>query len=77
MFLQLAALVSLQGEVIDNICENISRAKQDVIAAEEDVLKSKKNMQSARKKKCCIIIIVLIVLMVIVFPILGVKVFSA
>jgi t-SNARE complex subunit (syntaxin) len=77
MFLQIAALISLQGEIIDNIAENISTAKQDVLKAEEDVIKSKKNMQSARKKKCFIIIFTVICLIVIVFPILGVKIWSA
>jgi syntaxin 1B/2/3 len=77
MFLQLAALVNLQGEIIDNIADNIAHAKQDVFAAEEDVLKSKKNMQSARKKKCIIIIVVLGLLLFIVGPILGVKLSSA
>ena len=76
MFLQLAALVNLQGEIIDNISENIATAKQDVLAGEEDVLKSKKNMQSARKKKCIIIIIVVVVLLVIILPTLGIKIFS-
>ncbi len=77
MFIELAALVALQGEIIDNIEVNISTAKNDVLVAEEDILKSKKNLQSARKKKCCVVIIVVAILIVIVFPILGVKIWKA
>ena len=59
---ELAGLVRLQGEMIDNICDNISAAKDDAIKAEEDIFDSKKNMISARRKKCVILIIILIVL---------------
>lgn len=77
LFIELAALVKLQGEMIDNIEVNIRTAKDHVIAAEKDIIISKKNMQSARKKKCCILIIVLAIVIVIVAPILGVKLTSA
>ena len=59
---ELAGLVKLQGEMIDNICDNISAAKDDAIKAEEDIFVSKKNMIHARKKKCVILIIILVVL---------------
>lgn len=59
---ELAGLVKLQGEMIDNICDNISAAKDDAIKAEEDIFVSKKNMIQARKKKCVILIIILVVL---------------
>ena len=52
---ELAGLVKLQGEMIDNICDNISAAKDDAIKAEEDIFVSKKNMIHARKKKMCYI----------------------
>ena len=77
MFIQLSALVAIQGEIIDNICSNIATAKDCVIKAEVDIIQSKKNMQSARKKKCCILILVIIIIVVIVAPILGVKLGSA
>ncbi len=77
MFLQLASLIALQGEIVDNIVANIATAKDYVTKAEVDIIQSKKNMQSARKKKCCILIIVLIIIVVIVAPILGVKLGSA
>jgi t-SNARE complex subunit (syntaxin) len=70
-------LVQLQGEMIDNIEQNIKDAKADVLHGEEDIIQSKKNMISARKKKCIIMIIVLVLLAVIIGPVLGVKLGSA
>lgn len=77
LFIELAALVQLQGELIDNIEANIHTAKDHVLQAEKDIIKSKENMQSARKKKCCILIIVLVILAVILGPVLGTKLGSA
>jgi len=75
LFVEMAALVKLQGEIIDNVEQNIKTAKAHVFKAEKDLVKAKKNMQSSRKKKCIILIIVVVVLLVIVLPILGVKFF--
>jgi t-SNARE complex subunit (syntaxin) len=47
--MEMAALVSLQGEIIDNIESNVKSAKGHVFRAEVDIEKSKKNLQSARK----------------------------
>ena len=66
---ELAGLVNLQGEMIDDICENIAVSKTNVTAAEENIIKAKENMISARKKKCIILIIVVIILAIIVIPI--------
>jgi len=49
LFLDLAVLVNMQGEMIDNIEQNIRLAKDDVLKAEDDIIQSKKNMMSARK----------------------------
>jgi hypothetical protein len=42
-------LVKLQGEIIDNIEQNIRTAKDYVMDAEKNIIKSKENMQAARK----------------------------
>ena len=68
---ELAGLVTLQGQMIDNIEANIRTAKDYVLVAEKDIVQAKQNMQSARKKKCCILIIVLAVLIVILAPVLS------
>jgi len=51
LFLEMAALVSLQGELIDNIEANVKTAKAHVLEAEVDLKKSKENLISARKVK--------------------------
>ena len=68
---ELAGLVKLQGEMIDDICENIAVSKTNVTDAEENIIKAKENMSSARKKKCIILVIVVIVLGVVLFLIFG------
>ena len=49
LFQDLAVLVKLQGELINNIEMNIKTAKNAVIEGEKNIIQSKKNMQSARK----------------------------
>lgn len=49
MFVDLALLVSLQGEIIDNIESNVKSAKEAVFQAEDDLMLSKKNLSGARK----------------------------
>ena len=63
---ELAGLVSLQGEMIDDICENIAVSKSNVNDAEEIIIKAKENMISARKKRCCILMIVACIIVVVV-----------
>ena len=67
---ELAGLVKFQGEMVDNICENIASAKEDTLSAEENIIKSKQNMINARRKKCIILIIVVIILLIILLPII-------
>jgi t-SNARE complex subunit (syntaxin) len=45
----MAALVQLQGELIDNIEMNISSAKKHVLKGEKEIIKAKENIQAARK----------------------------
>ena len=68
---ELAGLVKLQGEIIDNICDNIATSKADAFSAQEDIFKSKENMIKARKLRCIIILIVTIVLGVVLYFIFG------
>ena len=68
MIIELSKLVSLQGEMIDNIEVNIQKAKDYVIKGEKNVNKSKKNLESARKKKCIVLLIIIGVLLVILIP---------
>lgn len=49
LFIDLAAMVQLQGEIIDNIETNTGKALDYVICGEKDIVKAKKHMISARK----------------------------
>ena len=49
MFVDLALLVSLQGDMIDNIEANVRSAKESVLHAEDDLILSKNNLSGARK----------------------------
>ena len=69
---ELAGLVQLQGEMIDDICENIAVSKTNVTDAEENIIKAKENMMSARKKRCIVLIIIVVVLGVVA---LGIWIF--
>ena len=70
MIIELSKLVSLQGEMIDNIEVNIQKAKDYVLKGEKNVVKSKKNLESARKKKCIVLLIIIGILVVILIPII-------
>ena len=70
MIIELSKLVSLQGEMIDNIEVNIQKAKDYVLKGETNVNKSKKNLQSARKKKCIVLLIIIGILIVIFIPVI-------
>ena len=47
--MDLALLVSLQGDMIDNIEANVRSAKESVLHAEDDLILSKNNLSGARK----------------------------
>ena len=68
MVTELNLLVQYQGEMIDNIVENVKISKEYIIKGEKEVVKSKENLKSARKKKCIVIIVVVIILLIILVP---------
>lgn len=66
---EIGELVQAQGEMIDNIYENILNAKDYVEKAEVNLKKEKKKHKMTRKKKCCIILVAICILALIVTPI--------
>ena len=64
-------LVFYQGEMIDNIVENISIAKDYIQKAEGILEKAKKCMKRKRCSKLIIILIVVGILLVIILPIIS------
>jgi len=64
MFSDMAILVNLQGEYIDNIEANVAQTGEFVIQANKDLVGAMKKT-SRRRKCCCIWMIVLMVLIII------------
>jgi len=72
LFLDLANLVSLQGETIVSIEDHISQSKVYTEDAATHIAEAEDYQKKARKRQCCIVIIVVVVLLVILGPTLGV-----
>jgi len=71
LFLDLANLVNLQGEVIDSIEGHIQSAKAHTENAADEVASAEDYQKKARKRQCCILAIVIGCLLVILGPVLG------
>ena len=70
LVVQFNLLVQYQGELIDNIVDNVNRSKEYIIKGEKEIIKSKKNMECTRKIKCIIVAVVVVVLLIILIPII-------
>ncbi|MCQ2820389.1 MAG: hypothetical protein MJ252_24250 [archaeon] len=66
LVVELSSLVQLQGEMIDNICDNIGAAKDYVNKGVENLKEAKENIKKASKKKCIVLIIVAVVAAVVI-----------
>ena len=69
MIIELNALVKLQGEMMDNIVENVNKAKKYIIKGEVQITKAKKCRELCRKIKLKITISIVIILIIILSPI--------
>jgi len=65
MVTELNLLVQYQGEMIDNIAENVCIYKKYI---HKCVIKSKENLKYDRKKKCIVIIVVVVILIIVLAP---------
>ena len=70
MITELNKLVQYQGEMIDNIVENVSKSKDYITLAEGAIADGKENMKRKKKLKCTIAIIASIALLIIIIPII-------
>jgi len=61
IFRDLAELVNEQGQMIDNIENNISQTVVRTDQANQELVKASKYQKSARTKMCCLLLIILIV----------------
>lgn len=62
IFRDLAALVYEQGEMIDNIEDNVTKAADHVEEGNTQLTKASEYQKKARKKKCCLVIILVVIL---------------
>lgn len=69
MVIELNALVQYQGKMIDNIVENVNKAKKYIIKGEVQITKAKKCRELCRKIKLKITISIVIILIIILSPI--------
>ncbi|GBG82302.1 hypothetical protein CBR_g34586 [Chara braunii] len=70
IFLDMAVLVEAQGEMLDNIETQVSRAVDHVQSGTNALQKAKASQKSTRKWMCCAIIILLIIIIIIVVSVL-------
>ena len=68
MISELSKLVKYQGEMIDNIVENVSKSKDYIEKGEEQLNEAKKKKQCTKKIKCIILIGAIVGLLVIILP---------
>ncbi|UJR15278.1 hypothetical protein I4U23_002231 [Adineta vaga] len=66
MFLDLAVLVATQGEMIDNIEHNVSKAVDFVGLAAEQVYSAKESHESAVKKRLVVYIIIIAIVCILI-----------
>ena len=65
LFLELSALVSQQGEMVNSIAYNVEQASDKVEKGREQLMDAERHQRAARRKKLiCFIILFLIVLIV-------------
>lgn len=68
MFLDMAALVHSQGEMLNSIENHVEKAGDFVKKAEKNLTEAKKHQESSRCKKCCLLVILLVIVIVVVVP---------
>mmetsp|Transcript_2802 Transcript_2802/g.4347 ORF Transcript_2802/g.4347 Transcript_2802/m.4347 type:complete len:288 (-) Transcript_2802:678-1541(-) len=75
MFLDLAALVHSQGEILNSIEKHVDNATNYVEKGVNALEEAKKHQQSSRWKKCCLLVVLLVILLVIVIPTISLTAF--
>ncbi|KAF5194628.1 Syntaxin-like protein [Thalictrum thalictroides] len=69
VFLDMAVMVEVQGEQLDDIESQVGRASSFVTRGTEQLQVAKKHQRSTRKWTCIAIIILIIVILIVVLPI--------
>ena len=70
LFVDIGALVQSQGEMVDNILHNVTRAGIDVEQGKDHLNKAEEYQKSARKKKLILLAVLIVVVLIILLVIL-------
>eukprot|EP01028_Stygiella_incarcerata_P009872 TRINITY_DN485_c0_g1_i2.p2 TRINITY_DN485_c0_g1~~TRINITY_DN485_c0_g1_i2.p2 ORF type:complete len:304 (+),score=123.93 TRINITY_DN485_c0_g1_i2:173-1084(+) len=62
IFVDMAALVEMQGDVLENIMKNVSKSVSYTEAGLKEVIKAEEYQKKARRKMCYLIIIALVIM---------------
>ena len=68
MVTELNKLVMYQGEMIDNIVENVSKSRDYIEKGEKQLIEAKKKMSCKKNLKCIIVLILIAALIIILLP---------
>ncbi|CAG9321742.1 unnamed protein product [Blepharisma stoltei] len=68
MFLDMAALVHSQGEILNSIETHVEKATDFVKKAEKNLTEAKRHQEKTRWRKCCLLVIALVILIIVVVP---------
>jgi len=71
LFKEIAALVESQGEMVDNIYQNVLNAEALVEKGKGELEQAEKSQRSARKKKAILFSILFVVILIVFLVILG------
>ncbi|DBA73303.1 hypothetical protein WJX77_008885 [Trebouxia sp. C0004] len=66
IFLDMAVLVEAQGEMLDNIEQQVGKARDHVESGVNELVQAKKYQKNTRKWMCCGLVVLLIIIAVIV-----------
>ena len=70
MIIEINKLVKYQGEIIDNIADNVSKSKDWIEKGETTIKKGYERMKCKYKIKCIITWIIVVSLLIIIIPII-------
>ena len=71
LFIELGALVTQQGEMINNIAYNVEQATEKVEKGRRDLSDAERHQRSARRKKVICAAIIIVAVLILLLVILG------
>jgi len=73
LFVDMATLVEVQGEMLDNIEYSVQQAQTYVDKGVKELEKAKANQKKSRKTMCCLLCCFATILIVVVIAVLGAR----